>query len=203
MKTSRQRLLQYLEKKQVATVKDISLTLKMTPANARHHLSILVDQGNVEVIGKLVGQGRGRPHLLYKAVKPTINNNLIDLCIILLEEAIDRKNSSEREHYLQKIAHKLIHEEIPLSDQQYKKLNAAIHQLNHMNYNARWEAHRESPHIILENCPYIEIVGKFPEICMLNKHILEILLGNKVTQTAKLESTKSGFNRCVFIFDSD
>jgi predicted ArsR family transcriptional regulator len=69
MKTSRQRLLHFLEKKQVATVRDISLALKMTPANARHHLYILIDEGSVEIIGNRVGQGPGRPHKLYKVAK--------------------------------------------------------------------------------------------------------------------------------------
>jgi predicted ArsR family transcriptional regulator len=203
MKTSRQRLFQYLEKKQVVTVQDISLALKMTPANARHHLSILIDQGNVEVVGKLIGKGRGRPFMLYKSVKPSLNNNLVDLTRILIQELFKSKSNRDREQQLKIIAHKLINWDIPNSKQQYKILNDTVHQLNQMNYNARWEAHHEAPHIILDNCPYLEIVGDFPEICKINKYILEEMLRKKVSQTVKLESTKSGFIRCVFIVIAD
>lgn len=203
MITSRQRLLHYVEKKQVATVKDISLTLKMTPANARHHLSILVDQGSVEIFGKLIAQGRGRPNILYRAVKPSSKNNLIDLSRIILRELLEGKNDREKNCLLKILAKKMVKEEVPESYQQYKRLNDTIHRLNQMNYKARWEAHHEAPHIILEECPYIEIIGDFPEICRMDKYIIEILIGNQVYQISKLESIKSGFHRCVFSINSD
>jgi predicted ArsR family transcriptional regulator len=202
MKTSRERLLNYIEKKQVATVRDISLALKMTPANARHHLSILANQGSVEIVGKLVGQVRGRPYSLYRATKPARRNNVNDLTRILLNALLEGKDTQERETQMQKVALKLIKGNIPSSNLQSKRINETIQQLNQMNYNARWEAHLEGPHIILENCPFLEIVGDIPEICRMNKYILEEMLGNTVIHTAQLEPTKSGLRRCIFIMET-
>lgn len=203
MKTSRQHLLEFLRKKQVASVKEISFALKMTPANARHHLSILIDQGSVEKVGKIVGQGPGRPSALYKATRSPSKNNLSDLTCGILFELLRGISNIERDNRLRNIARYLIREDIQNTNHPYKRLNDTIQRLIKMNYHARWEAHFEAPHIILESCPYLEIVVDFPEICRLDKYVLEALLGNQVTQLSKLESTKTGFQRCVFIMESE
>jgi predicted ArsR family transcriptional regulator len=203
MKTSRQRLLQYLEKKQVATAREISLALKMTPANARHHLSILIDQGIVEVSGNRVSLGPGRPNYLYKKTKLGSKNNLKDLSRTLLQIILEDKNAQDRDSELKRIAVSFIKREDHISNQKSKRLNDVIQQLNQMNYEARWEAHHDAPHIILENCPYADIVGDIPEICRMNEFLIEELLGNKVTQSVKLEPTQSGLHRCVFIVKTD
>jgi predicted ArsR family transcriptional regulator len=203
MKTSRQRLLNYLRKKQVATVREISLALKMTPANARHHLSILIEQGSVESTGKHIGPGPGRPYILYRVAKSDSKNNLNDLSHILLEGVLEGKSVQERDDELRKIAHKLIKGDVQSGKQQSRRLNDAIQQLTQMNYDARWEAHHDAPHIILENCPYIDIINNFPEICRMNKFIIEKLLGNTVNQSVKLEAMKSGLHRCIFILNKE
>lgn len=200
MKTSRQRLLSYLEKKQVASARDISSALKMTPANARHHLSILIQQGSVEIAGKRVGSGRGRPQNLYKVVKRETNINLKALIEALFQELYIAKSeqSQYKEQILQAIANRLTDGDPPGLLNPTQRLNRAVTQLNQINYDARWEAHSESPHVIFNNCPYHDIVEDIPEICMIDKYVLENLSGISVVQIAKLELSPLGLKRCVF-----
>lgn len=200
MKTSRQRLLTYLKKKQVASAHEISLALKMTSANARHHLSILVDQGSVEVIGKRVGLGRGRPHNLYRVTKSGFKSNLPHLTNLLFRELFEgEKTNQDCEKKLKKIASRFNEGDIPGSPNPTHKLNEMVNQLNKMNYEARWEAHIDAPHIILNNCPYLSIVDDIPEICRMDKYFLEQKLVTPVSQAAKLEKSPFGLPRCIFI----
>ena len=74
--TSRQRIIEYLQSKEVVTALEISSALHMTPANARHHLSILRDEGVVHVLGQRARAGRGRPVDLYCLWRPISRHNL-------------------------------------------------------------------------------------------------------------------------------
>lgn len=204
IKTSRQRLLNYLEKKQVASAKEISSALKMTPANARHHLSILIQQGSVKIVGKRVGPGRGRPQNLYKVAKSDPKNNLKKLIEAIFQELYTAKSDQSRnkEQILRAITDRLTDGDFPDNLNPTQRLNRAVSLLNKSNYAARWEAHSESPHVIFNNCPYLSIVEGLPEICEIDKYILEKMLGLSAFQIAKLELSPLGLNRCVFVLQN-
>ena len=59
MTTVRQQIFNYLKKHQLASAADIARDLRMTPANARHHLSLLQADGRVEQMGER-REGRGQ-----------------------------------------------------------------------------------------------------------------------------------------------
>lgn len=201
IKTSRLRLLNYLEQKRVATARDISSALKMTPANARHHLSILIQQGSVEVVGKRTGSGRGRPQNLYQVTKSEKKDNLTNFVTAIFQELYNAKpdQSQDQDEILRAIADRLT--EGDLSDQlnPTQRLNRAVALLTTRNYDSRWEAHSDSPHIIFNNCPYISVVEDLPEICEIDRLILEKLIGISAIQTAKLELSPLGLKRCIFV----
>ncbi len=67
-----------------------------------------------------------------------------------------------------------------------------------MNYNARWEAHAEAPQVLLGHCPYRAIIQEHPELCKMDKYLLESLLDQQVDQIAKLEKDNQGIKWCVF-----
>jgi len=67
-----------------------------------------------------------------------------------------------------------------------------------MRYQARWEAHKQAPHIIFENCPYIAILENHPELCSIDAELLSELLGEEVDQLSKLEKDARGLAHCRF-----
>jgi predicted ArsR family transcriptional regulator len=70
--------------------------------------------------------------------------------------------------------------------------------LNELNYHARWEAQKENPKIILGNCPYSTVIHDHPDICLIDKYLIEGLLSTTVAQETKLLRDNRGYATCVF-----
>jgi predicted ArsR family transcriptional regulator len=79
-----------------------------------------------------------------------------------------------------------------------RKLALCIDQINKMHYHSRWEAHASGPRIIIESCPYASVITKHPELCLMDKKLLEKYLGGSVEQLAKLEKGSRNIPVCVF-----
>jgi predicted ArsR family transcriptional regulator len=202
MKTSRQRVLEYVESHRAVTATDIGQALGMTPANARHHLAILQEQGSIKVIGQRRKGGKGRPTQVFGPASQFAGNNLDRLSSALLAEAEQNLNPGAYQDYLKRVANRLIAP--PALDGQRRgahlsqRLYEAIQQLNKRRYYARWEAHAHAPRLILENCPYKAIIAEHPELCQIDALILEALLDERVVQAAKLATDDRGATACIF-----
>ena len=197
MKSTRIRLLEYLEEKQIATSRELSRALQVTPADVRHHLSALLDEGSIQIIGEREPQGPGRPARLFSLSNKQKSDNILLLLEVLLLEISSEKSSSERTNRLRSIANELI-ATINIPENLTQRLYLAIKRLNELNYHARWEAQKEKPKIILGNCPYLAIIHNHPEICLIDKYIIEGLLSTTVAQDTKLLRDNSGYATCVF-----
>lgn len=201
MKTSRQRLLDYLASRGRVTVEELSRALRMTPANARHHLSVLVEQGSVEVVGQQLASGRGRPALVYGLAAALEGNNLDRLGDALLVELLDGVEAEERKKRMQRLADRIcgsITSEKREDELLSRKLVATVKRLNEMNYRARWEARSRAPSLILGRCPYAAIIDHHPELCTLDAALLETMLGVRVSQITKLAPDGHGNTQCLF-----
>ena len=104
MVTSRQRLLDYIREHQAVTVSEISRALRMTPANARHHLSILTELNLVEAVSVRRWNG-GRPaSQVYSFRAVHAGNNLAELASAVFEHFLDPMTSKSARAALQEIA---------------------------------------------------------------------------------------------------
>jgi len=200
MKTSRQRLLEYIQKHRVVTSRELSRALKMTAANARHHLSILEAQGLVEVVGERPPRGRGRPARLYSLSAQALGHGLYELSAALLDELLAGKSGLELQNSLDRIAGRLggpiAQSEVDGSLTQ--RLYYSIQRLNELGYQAHWEAHAEGPQVILGRCPYANLLAAHPELCRMDAALLEELLEVQALQTAKLAIDRNGERFCMF-----
>lgn len=209
MKTSRQKVLDYIQAHSVTSVRDISQALKMTQANARHHIHILLSQGLLEKAGVRQQLGKGRPMSLYRLSQQALGDNLhllLNAVLILLSE---QHEGVAYESTLKKIAGYLAETgeknstrtssaALPLS----RRLVAAIQILNHLNYQARWEAHQHGPHIILGRCPYQRVLPLHPELCRIDLYLLEQITLSQMRQIEKLSKDASGATFCSFHLQS-
>ena len=198
MKTTRQRIVEQIEKKKAISADEISLALHLTPANIRHHLSVLIAEGLVERVGKRPAQGRGRPVLLYGLVQQAGQHNLNGLAAGALNVLA---HSMPEEEWLEKLANELVRDAVTNDLRPAQKLYHAIQHLNMMNYDARWEAHAEGPRIILSHCPYATILPQHLELCRLDALLLQQMLGCEVQQIARLHPGPHGLPQCVFRMD--
>ena len=197
MKTSRQRLIEYLRLKQVASASDISQALQMTAANARHHLSTLESEGIVEIVDYR-RKGHGRPIQVYGLTQELGRHNLGGLASALLLELLEGRSPAEQQETLHRIATRIHGEGEAPAGNLTQRFTHAVRHLNEMNYQARWEAHATSPRMILAHCPFAAILPEHPELCQLDAYLLERMLGLSVEQTAKRERNVQGGMHCIF-----
>ena len=199
-KSTRKHIIQYLESRQVASAQELSRALQVTAANVRHHLKNLQQDELVTMIGERAPQGRGRPTKLFRLARQGENLNL--LAGMLLNELLHNLSLEDRVARLQALADRLRGEVGDSKRHISQRLYGAIQRLNTLNYQSRWEAHSMGPRIILGHCPYAAIIDDHPALCQMDAYLLEGLLREPVSQTAKLERDKRGLPYCTFVVGS-
>lgn len=197
MISTRQQIIEMLELKKYLSTPEMSHALKLTPANIRHHLGILEQEGVIEVASQRKTHGKGRPIKIYTLSSQILSNNLDGLAAALLEE-LKHYEISIFDMLIARVASRLARPVIAPNQSLTRRLFLTIQRLNDMHYQARWEAHADSPRIYLEHCPYANILPEHPELCLMDKCILEKLLDHPVIQTAKLEKDDHGIQYCLF-----
>jgi predicted ArsR family transcriptional regulator len=169
----------------------------MTEANARHHLSILKDQGLVEIIGRRTTSGKGRPACLFSPSEQALGHNLDLLASSLLDEVDCLLSPEQKQEILKHIAKRLDGGAVT-KNTMAQRLYHAVQHLNEYHYQARWEAHLQAPRVILGHCPYAAILPEHPELCQMDGFLLEALLNAPVRQAAKLSKDTRGAAYCMF-----
>jgi len=189
MITARQKVLAYLNKTRTASAREVSRALKMSAADVRYHLRVLVSDGRLEVMSVRNREGRGRPEKVYSLPRAALGDNLSVLSDALLAEAGSRVE-------VEALAKRLVGESDFASQPIAKRLNLVVEKLNEMNYHARWEAGAEGPRIIFGHCPYAAIIAKHPELCRMDEAMLKELMGQSAEQLSKIG--RDGSLTCVF-----
>lgn len=198
--TSRQKVFEIIRKHQLVTVSELNHYLEMTPANIRHHLAVLMVDGLIERIDSRKKLGRGRPESVYAVSNVFVEDGLETLVEGLLRSWLSTVSKEDVEKIVQSIARHLAKDGlfagiIPIN----KKLTMAMSYLNGLHYKAQWEASPSGPRIKFGNCPYRKIINRHPELCMMDKYLLEELVGIKFSQVSKLERDETGKPYCRFI----
>jgi predicted ArsR family transcriptional regulator len=199
MTTARQKILNFIIEQQSTTVEELSKVFRVTPANIRHHLSILIEQGCVQVIGQKATAPRGRPAQIYSATQQSNQNNLDHLTKALFSTLLQDSIPDERDKYLREIATCMVSNFSQDNYNPTRRLYSSIRILNRMNYQAHWEAHIDNPRIMLGHCPYRAVLDHHPEICQMDAFVLEVLLGTPVLQIEKLALNVREIPQCVFL----
>lgn len=199
MVTTRSQILSFLEKRGQASAIEISRALKLTPANIRHHLKMLQNEGVVVSVQLDRATGRGRPAYLYALSAQQKAHNLERLCMSLLEYIRTTKSEDETTTFLRFIAQQLVSGHLTAPKRSLTtRLIFTMKILNEMSYRASWEAHREAPTIKFSHCPYATLVDAFPELCQMDKYLLETLMECPIEVISIRQSTPSGEINCHF-----
>jgi predicted ArsR family transcriptional regulator len=195
MQETRKRIIDYLEQRGSATAQQLAQAFGMTSANLRRHLGILQEDNLVVDIGIIETQGRGRPDHIY-ALSAQAKTDLNPLTRALL------KTLDFNEMNLDKLVAILLGKVARLNGQITQRLVSAIRHLEPLGYKPRWEARPHGPQMVLGRCPYSTIIADHPELCRMDTHLLEELLGVPVDQTAKLQPGPQRVPQCIFLLKS-
>lgn len=216
MKTSRQRILEYIQAQRTMTIKELSDVFHSTEANIRHHLSILQQDGLITVVGERSAAGRGRPSQVFGPSKHHLGNNLDLLVDALLSEIEASLPEAVQQRLLEKVSTRLStaiqvpagsssggEASVPPASQGLPsplRLIQAVQQLNMRHYQARWEARPDAPRVILGHCPFAAVIDNHPWLCQMDTSLLEGLLGHPLEQVARLAPDGRGGKHCIFRF---
>ena len=206
MKTTRQRILDYIASRGVVTSAEVSAALRMTGANARHHLSTLVVEGVLQIVGERSTEQRGRPAQLYR-LTATVSAHALDvLAAALLQhelERIDPARPEEMDLVLNQLAQRMAEALVganrtAIGRSLAARLQFVVRRLAAFHYQPRWEAHARGPRLVLGHCPYGSLAPAHPQICQIDQRLLSLLVEADARQTAVLEETSPGLYQCVF-----
>ena len=198
--TARQRILNYLKKQRSVSAAQIGRGLNMSAANVRHHLSILLGDGRIALIGEKRRGGRGRPVKIYGLSEKSLGDNFALLSDIILGELLEGLSPAKRDGVINAIARKLALQfgDDNLNDPITKRLTIIVEKLNELYYQARWEAGAQGPRILFAHCPYAAIIEKRPELCYVDEALVGKLMNTKTRQLAKIGQQPAGSPYCVF-----
>ncbi len=200
MITSRQRVLGYLKNQRSASAAQIGRGLNMSAANVRHHLSVMLEDGRIALIGEKGRGGRGRPVKLYGLSEKSLGDNFALLSDAILGELLNGLSPVKRDGMLDTIAKTLAvqFEANNLNIPMPKRLQSIVDKLNELHYQARWEAGPQGPRILFAHCPYTAIIEKHPELCGVDENLVGNLMNAKACQLAKIGQQPIGSPYCVF-----
>ena len=200
MKESTENLiLTHLSKFHTVTVNGLSHNLGMTKPDIRYHLQKMLQNEIVEIINddNPSARGRGRPEIKYKLSAKRTSNNYSELCDLLLSQS---GVISKREGLLKNLAKTMIPPLYPVINLT-RTLNLLMGELNKRAYLAHWEAHKNGPVIMFSACPYLALIEKHPELCILDAMILSNYLNYSAKQIGKIDYSLKSSSECVFVLE--
>ncbi|UYN89348.1 MAG: helix-turn-helix domain-containing protein [Anaerolineales bacterium] len=194
MQATRQNILDYLDARGSASAQQMAQAFGMSTQNLRRHLRILEQRGLIAV-SQPAASGRGRPQLTYSLTAQAQPDHLAGLSRALLQGL--------RPASLRPLAQRLLGQPGGLQSQRparntSQRLVAAMRKLEPMGYRPRWEARPGGPQVVLGHCPFAAIIEQHPELCQVDAHMLEELLGADPEQASKLQPGPQGTPQCIF-----
>ena len=204
---TRERILAYLEENRTVTVVTLSRLWGLTRADIRYHLNHLIEDGLVErteapgsTHGAPKSAQRGRPTVTYRLSARSMQDNYANLSCALLHTLLDPLPGEAREEALKALAEQLVAGTAPQNQRLTSaRFNQAVEALNRQSYRARWEASPTGPRFLLRACPYAAIIHLHPELCRMDQHLLELLTGLPLRQSARVASASGSPPACVFV----
>ncbi len=205
MVSTRQKILEHLGKYHVASIHEIGRALNLTPPDVFYHLQFLLQSGVVEHAPREAStvRQRGRPLKRYRLTHPVRAQNTAMLAKMLFDLFLSQQaNAQERQLFLRQLAGKIIltrDDENPFN----VRISTLVKHLTGIHYAARWEAHQDGPQVIFTNCPYHEVIGDCPELCEMDRFLLEEFLGAPVTTLQTYIDPEKSIRRCRFAVRKD
>jgi predicted ArsR family transcriptional regulator len=202
MPTFKQRILENIARERAVTVPELSKLLGISKPAVQYHIRNLLQAGEIEPAN--AGEAptlQGRPMKHYRVSQTRRPDNLEHLADVLLRQLFpgngDTPQISEK---LKQIA-ALLAGDAPHSDQPLiRRIEHCMARLTEFNYNPHWEVARDGSLIHLRNCPYACLLASHPELCQLDHHLIETLLGVPVQISHLRRDRPDAEKVCEFVF---
>ena len=177
-------IVEFLQRKGSATIKEIEELLGVTTTAVRQHLTTLQAEGYIE--RRPVHSGVGRPHHAYfttSKVQELFACHCDDLALTLLEEVFHLEGESRATELLDRVGTRLAgkYASSVRSTLLQDRVGELAEALNGNGVLA--DALTANEEIVLRtyNCPFHELAQEHREICEMDRGMLEKVLGTDVS----------------------
>jgi len=202
--STRQRIISQIESQHIASAPGLSRALNLTRADIRYHLAALLNDGSIAIApAPALITARGRPVIYYRLNSTVQSSNFSALASALLAAYLPGDNDSDaRQVALEDLA-QILMPNPPSERNLTQRLATLMQQFNQWRYQARWEARPSGPMLVLGNCPYAAILPEHPELCQLDRLLIQRASGRTARQTARVDLITQHPPACIFFIDPD
>lgn len=184
-----------------ATVAELAHELGMPQVSVRHHIDILIGENLVEMIGARRRNGVGRPSLVYAltpngaALFPQRNAQLASSVLSELKTLMPAEAVG---NILVRVADHMLREAPAGSPDQpmEERLSEVVLFLTEKGFSATWEADDGRYVLHTSNCPYRGVAEQHPELCQMDRVLIERMLPGAVRMQV---NSPSGPGRCSYV----
>lgn len=193
-------ILQYLQRNGEANVKDLAALVGVSATAVRDHLVHLQAEGLIET--RAERRGPGRPRLIYtlsEQARSRFPKQYDRLITGLLQELIALEGAVKVEQILERVSRRLADEYS--GSMEGTSMGARLGELRGLLElrGVPSEVAANGDGISLFACPFYDIAQDHPEVCSMERQMIEYVLGEKLA----LESTiREGAHTCRFVVRS-
>ncbi|MCB9148057.1 MAG: MarR family transcriptional regulator [Caldilineaceae bacterium] len=193
-------ILEHLQRKGSATIKDFEQLLGVTTTAVRQHLNTLQAEGYIE--RRRVSVGVGRPHHAYfvtDKVRELLACHCDDLALTLLEEVFALEGVEKVNFLLERVGKRL-------ADRYQQSVQSVVLQERVNELAGALSRHgvltdvvaQEDDMIMLKtyNCPYHDLAYEHQEICNMDQNMIRQVLGSDVSLSSRI---MDGDGCCAFV----
>lgn len=193
-------ILEYMQRKGSATIKELEELLRVTTTAVRQHLITLQGDGYIE--RRRVLAGVGRPHHAYfltEKAREVFACNCDDLALTLLEEVFMLEGKERTGLLLGRVGDRLANKynqsvRSTVLQERVEELAGALYQRGVLT-----DVMAQDDNTILlktYNCPYHELAQEHREICDMDEGMMRKVLGSEVNLSACIMDGHTG---CSFV----
>ncbi len=199
MQSTRERILQFLQKKPRTTINMLAEAVGINPISVRHHLTNLQIEGLVTAEEER--HGVGRPRLVYLLTEHGMEHfptRYMKLTSRLLDQLKSTMPAPLVKQLFQQMATDMAEEykEEMKGMSMDERLNVVKTLLAKEGFEIEWERTREGYSIHEINCPYLRIGQNHPEVCTVDQMLISTMLA---VPTEKVQCILDGDTKCTYL----
>lgn len=202
LQESRKRIIEALQRRGQASVKELSSALGLTSVTIRHHLQVLNESGVLSPPVARKKSGRGRPEMIYKLredIHEHLPHNFEALGINIVQTLTESLRPIELAGLLKEAGARAAKKaDLPKGTRLADRLRHTASFLSSHGYMARCEQVDGSPEVTFSNCPYYHLACQVPLLCSYDRALVE----NALDLSMRLDSRIiQGDAVCRFTFE--
>ena len=203
MKSTRDKILQFLLKKPRSTIIDLADVAEINPISVRHHLSNL--QASGLVIGEEEKHGVGRPRIVYSLTEGGMER-FPTRYLRLTTRLLDQLKESMPEAMVSKLFAQMADDLANDYEEQMRgleieeRLDLVKTLLTDEGFNIEWEKSGSQYRINEISCPYYQIGQNHPEVCTVDQTLISKMLA---LPASKVQCILSGDSYCTYVINSE